>query len=125
MRWYDANGYAPEALTEYVMTLLNSNYEEWRNANPAEPFEKFPFSIKKMSTSGCLLDMDKLTDVSKNTIAAMSAEKVYDSVLAWARQYERDFAVLLERRSGVREAYTPNRTQAERSLARILPYGLT
>lgn len=97
MRWYDANGYAPEALTEYVMTLLNSNYEEWRNANPAEPFEKFPFSIKKMSTSGCLLDMDKLTDVSKNTIAAMSAEKVYDSVLAWARKYDGDFAVLLAR----------------------------
>ena len=96
MRWYDAHGYASEALTEYVMTLLNSNFEEWRAANPTAPFEDFAFTVKKMSTSGCLLDMDKLADVSKNTISRMTAEQVYDKTLAWAKLYDAEFAVLLE-----------------------------
>lgn len=96
MRWYDAHGYASEALTEYVMTLLNSNFEEWRAANPTAPFEDFAFTVKKMSTSGCLLDMDKLADVSKNTISRMTAEQVYDKTLAWAKLYDEEFAVLLE-----------------------------
>lgn len=96
MRWYDAHGYASEALTEYVMTLLNSNFEEWRAANPTSPFEDFAFTVKKMSTSGCLLDMDKLADVSKNTISRMTAEQVYDKTLAWAKLYDAEFAVLLE-----------------------------
>lgn len=96
MRWYDAHGYAPEALTEYVMTLLNSNFEEWRAANPLAPFEDFAFTVKKMSTSGCLLDMDKLADVSKNTISRMTAEQVYDKTLAWAKLFDSEFAALLE-----------------------------
>ena len=96
MRWYDAHGYASEALTEYVMTLLNSNFEEWRAANPTAPFEDFAFTVKKMSTSGCLLDMDKLADVSKNTISRMTSEQVYDKTLAWAKLYDEEFAVLLE-----------------------------
>lgn len=96
MRWYDAHGYASEALTEYVMTLLNSNFEEWRAANPTSPFEDFVFTVKKMSTSGCLLDMDKLADVSKNTISRMTSEQVYDKTLAWAKLYDAEFAVLLE-----------------------------
>lgn len=96
MRWYDAHGYASEALTEYVMTLLNSNFEEWRAANPTAPFEDFVFTVKKMSTSGCLLDMDKFADVSKNTISRMTAEQVYDKTLAWAKLYDAEFAVLLE-----------------------------
>ena len=96
MRWYDAHGYASEALTEYVMTLLNSNFEEWRAANPTAPFEDFAFTVKKMSTSGCLLDMDKLADVSKNTISRMTAEQVYDKTLAWAKLYDAEFAGLIE-----------------------------
>jgi glutamyl-tRNA synthetase len=95
MRWYNEQGYPADCLTEYVMTLLNSNYEEWRTANPNASFEDFKFSIKKMSPSGCLFDLDKLTDVSKNTIARISADEVYDGITAWAHNYDPDFAVHL------------------------------
>lgn len=95
MRWYNENGYSPECLTEYVMTLLNSNYEEWRTANPDKPFYEFKFSIKKMSPSGCLLDNDKLTDVCRNTISRMTAEQVYSGVAAWAALYDPVFAAEL------------------------------
>lgn len=100
MRWYDSNGYSSDALTEYIMTLLNSNYEEWRAANPSASFETFNFSIKKMSPSGCLLDQDKLADVSKNVISRMSAETVYENTLKWAEKYDKEFADIL---SGDRE----------------------
>ncbi len=92
MRFYKEKGYTPTAVAEYVMTLLNSNYEEWRLANPDKDYTEFPFSIKKMSASGCLFDFNKLNDVAKNTVAKMTADEVYDSVLSWAREYDPDFA---------------------------------
>ena len=89
---YTRMGYCAEAVCEYVMTLLNSNYEEWHMQNPDSPYTDFPFSIKKMSVSGCLFDFDKLNDVSKNVISRMTADQVYDQVLAWAREFDTDFA---------------------------------
>ncbi len=88
---YTKMGYSPECVREYVMTLLNSNYEEWHAHTPeASPYD-FPFSIKKMSTSGCLFDFGKLNDVSKNVISRMSAEEVYKQSSEWAREFDGDF----------------------------------
>lgn len=92
---YKASGYPPAAVSEYVMTLLNSNFEDWRRANPGEDIDAFPFSVKKMSSSGCLFDFDKLNDVSKNVISAMSADEVYSGVCGWAKEYDPEFADLL------------------------------
>lgn len=88
---YKKMGYAPECVIEYVMTLLNSNFEEWRMQNPDTPYTEFQFSIKKMSPSGCLFDFVKLNDVSKNVISRMSAQKVYDYVSEWAQEYDKEF----------------------------------
>ncbi len=88
---YTRMGYAPEAVCEYVMTLLNSNYEEWRMQNPEKSYRDFPFNIKKMSISGCLFDFDKLNDVSKNVLSRMSTDEVYEGVSAWAQQFDEEF----------------------------------
>ena len=93
---YTRLGYCPEAVCEYVMTLLNSNYEEWRMQNADKSYKDFPFNIKKMSGSGCLFDFNKLGDVSKNVISKMSAEEVYTKVTAWALQFDAEFGKLLE-----------------------------
>ena len=85
---YTSMGYCPDAVCEYVMTLLNSNYEEWHMQNPDKPYTDFPFNIKKMSVSGCLFDFAKLRDVSKNVISRMSAEKVYDLSSEWAKDFD-------------------------------------
>ncbi len=84
LEFYHAEGYPVKSVLDYLMTLLNSNFEEWRMANPTAPLDDFQFTAKKMSTSGCLFDMDKLIDVSKNTISLMSADEVYDEVSKWA-----------------------------------------
>ncbi len=92
---YTEMGYCPEAVCEYVMTLLNSNYEEWHMQNPDKPYTDFLFNIKKMSVSGCLFDFEKLNDVSKNVISRMSADNVYEKVVNWAEKFDFEFASVL------------------------------
>ena len=89
---YKSMGYAPECVMEYMLTILNSNFEEWRAQNLDKSYKDFPFSIKKMSTSGALFDINKLNDVSKNVVSRMSAETVYSRILEWAGEFDRDFA---------------------------------
>ena len=93
---YTRMGYCSEAVCEYVMTLLNSNYEEWHMQNADKPYTDFPFNIKKMSTSGCLFDFNKLNDVSKNVISRMSAETVTEKVTEWALEFDCEFGKCLK-----------------------------
>ena len=85
------------AVKEYLLTLLNSNFEDWRLANPEAPLDQFAFNTKKMGVSGALFDMEKLDDVSKNVISRMTADEVYTHLTDWARRYDPDFCALLER----------------------------
>ncbi|MBE6646848.1 MAG: glutamate--tRNA ligase [Ruminococcaceae bacterium] len=92
---YTRMGYCPEAVCEYIMTLLNSNYEEWHMQNADKPYTDFPFNIKKMSVSGCLFDFSKINDVSKNVISRMSAEDVTKKVTDWALEFDPEFGAEL------------------------------
>ncbi|MBR3870224.1 MAG: glutamate--tRNA ligase [Clostridia bacterium] len=95
MSFYRSEGYPVDAVYEYVMTTLNSNFEEWRRANKEASARDFKFSHKKMSVSGSLFDQDKLTDVSKNVISAMDADTVYEQVTAWAKDYDKELYDIL------------------------------
>ncbi|MCL2056113.1 MAG: glutamate--tRNA ligase [Oscillospiraceae bacterium] len=97
LTFYDEQGYPVEALREYVMTLLNSNFEEWRLANPDGPLVSFPFSYKKMGVSGALFDLDKLGDISKNVISRLTAGEAFALLSAWAKEFDPQFSGLLER----------------------------
>ena len=94
LTFYHAEGYPAAATREYLMTLLNSNFEEWRIANPTENIEAFKFTTKKMSVSGSLFDLDKLNDVSKNVISRMTAGEAYRLSLAWAKEFDPAFAAV-------------------------------
>ena len=99
MSYYISEGYPTESVVEYVLTLLNSNFEDWRRANPEVSVYDFPFSIKKMSASGSLFDLVKLGDVSKNVVSRMSAEEVYKKLTAWAKDYDSEWYNVLVRNS--------------------------
>jgi len=94
---YKRLGYCAETVVEYIMTLLNSNYEEWHAANPTLPFTDFAFNVKKMSVSGCLFDINKLNDVSKNVLSRMSADEVYERITEWTAEYDKELNALLVR----------------------------
>ena len=96
LTYYKSAGFPVQAVYEYIMTLLNSNYEDWRRANPTSPSTDFKFSAKKLNPAGNLFDYAKLCDVSKNEIAKMDALQVYTLLLEWAKEFDPDFAVKLE-----------------------------
>ena len=96
LTYYKAEGFPVAAVYEYIMTILNSNFEDWRRANPAADPTTFKFSPKKLNPAGSLFDYAKLTDVSKNVIAMMSADEVYSQLLDWAKEFDADFAANLE-----------------------------
>jgi len=92
LTYYKAEGFPVAAVYEYIMTVLNSNFEDWRRANPDAPTDSFQFSPKKLNPAGSLFDYAKLTDVSKNVIAKMDAETVYTLLTEWAEEFDADFA---------------------------------
>ena len=96
LTYYKAEGFPTQAVREYLMTVLNSNYEDWRRANPDAPIESFKFSPKKLNPAGSLFDYAKLVDVSKNVISRMDAASVYEQLLAWAKEFDEPFAQKLE-----------------------------
>ena len=91
LTYYKAEGFPVEAVYEYILTILNSNFEDWRRANPDAPADTFKFSPKKLNPAGSLFDYAKLTDVSKNVISRMDAEKVYTLLTEWAKEFDSDF----------------------------------
>lgn len=97
MHFYAQQGYPADSVLEYLLTIANSDFEDWRRANPDAPRSAFKFNLKKMSVSGALFDLDKLNDVSKNVISRMQAGTVLVLVLNWAKEFDPAFAALLER----------------------------
>ena len=92
LEFYKAEGYSPSVVWEYLMTVLNSNFEEWRIANPGSPMAEFAFTTEKMSNSGALFDLAKLNDIGKDVVCKMTADEVYAAVAAWASEFDTDFA---------------------------------
>jgi glutamyl-tRNA synthetase len=95
--FYDEQGYPTNAVIEYLLNLANSNFEDWRKANPAADNREFKVTLEKLAKSnGALFDFRKLNDISKETVARMGAEEVYEAGLAWAAQYDKALAALME-----------------------------
>ena len=94
--YYTQQGIPVQAVKEYLYNLANSNFEQWRRDNQDKDISEFEFKINKMSASGALFDHVKLLDVSKNVIARMSAEEVYQLGLEWAKKYDNELATLMD-----------------------------
>jgi len=92
LTYYKAEGYPVASVREYLLTLLNSNFEDWRRANPDADMDDFQFSPKKLNPAGSLFDIAKLLDISKNVISRMDAETVYGLLTEWAGEFDADFA---------------------------------
>ncbi|MDD7409108.1 MAG: glutamate--tRNA ligase [Anaerovoracaceae bacterium] len=86
--YYRKDGYHPAAVREYLLMLLNSNFEEWRIANPDTPAEDFHFSVSKMSNSGALFDLDKLNDVCKDVLVKIPASELAVFMTNWAEEFK-------------------------------------
>ena len=97
MSYYSEHGYPIEAVIESLMTIINSNYEEWHTANPNKIYLDFEYSPKKMSASGALYDLDKLINISKNIISKMTKEELCDKAYKWACNYSQELKELIDK----------------------------
>ncbi len=85
--YYRKAGYYPDAVIKYLLTILNSNFEEWSLKNPQKSWREFGFRVDKMGKSGALFDLDKLSDISKNEIALLTPEEVCAFLKGWAEEF--------------------------------------
>ncbi len=99
LEYYHQEGYFPEAIREYLMILLNSDYEEWRRDHPDTPLEDFSFRMEDMSSSGALFDMEKLHDVSKDVLLRIPEDEILTYLLDWADRYAPECAPEMHERS--------------------------
>lgn len=97
MSYYTEKGYPEEAVIEALMTIINSNYEEWHTNNPDKTFGDFTFSPKKMSSSGALFDLEKLNNISRDVISKMTKEELLERSLNWANKFDEELKELIEK----------------------------
>ena len=97
MSYYSNLGYPREAVVESLMTIINSNYEEWHTANPDKSFTEFVYSPEKMSNSGAYYDLEKLNSISKDIISKKKAKELCDETLEWACEYNESLKEMIER----------------------------
>lgn len=97
MSYYEELGYPTLAVIESLMTIINSNYEEWHTSNPDASFLDFKYSPEKMSSSGALYDLAKLDDISKNIISKMTKEELYKASYEWSKKYSESLKNIIEK----------------------------
>ena len=90
--YYMEAGYPLDAVIEYLLTLADGRFEEWRAANPALPHTDFAIELAHMSRSGALFDLAKLDSIARELVGRLSAPAIYQAALAWAEEYAPDFA---------------------------------
>ncbi len=94
--YYRNEGYHPAAVREYLLTILNSNFEEWRIANPDASIEEFEFTTEKMSNSGALFDLNKLNDICKDVLVKIPAKELCSFMKGWAKEFKPEILPLFE-----------------------------
>lgn len=81
-------GYEPKALLVYLMTIANSNYEDFIVQTKDYDLSHFKFSLKKMSLDGALFDNNKLIFYSKEILSKMTKEEIGEKSYSYAKKYD-------------------------------------
>lgn len=110
MSYYAELGIPTEAVHLYLMTIANTNFEQWYDQNKDKSIDDFKFDFKKISSSGALFDLEKLMNISRNYISYLKAEDVYERVINWAKTYDSNLYELLNKH----KEYTINLFSIER-----------
>lgn len=80
-------GYPKDGVIKYLMTIANSNFEEWMMENPKGNMDDFKLSFSKFSLDGALFDMPKLNNISKEVLANFDKKTFTDQAYEWAKEH--------------------------------------
>ena len=95
MSYYREKGIPVKAVELYLMTLANTNFEQWWDANKDKTIDDFKYDFKKTSKSGGLFDVSKLHNISKNYLSRIKATEFYDMLVEYAKEYDKEFYELI------------------------------
>lgn len=95
VEFYYEQGYPVNAIMEYLMNLASSEYEDWKIQNPDKKPNDFTIDFDNLKVSGSLFDFDKLNFFSREYIASMSSDGVYNHCLGWSKNYNQELFDLL------------------------------
>ena len=101
VRFFLRTGYPTTAVIEYLINLLNSDFEMWRKNNPDLHYSEFPFATKKIGVTNPMFDFMKLNDISKTVISKMSTEELFSELIAWASEWNKDALKIFEENKDV------------------------
>ena len=93
--YFIEQGYPTDALLIYLCTIANSNYEEFRLANPESSVDDFKLSFDKFSLDGALFDLEKINNISKDVIFKTPIDSLVNNVEAWASKYDSNLLTLI------------------------------
>ncbi len=110
VRFFLKQGYPTTAIVEYILNLLNSDFETWRKANPNLSYTEFPFSLSKIGVTNPMFDFVKLNDISKTIISKYTADEVYQNALSWAKEWnEKDYQIISENKEALTKVFAIDR----------------
>ncbi len=123
VRYYDEVGYPHIAVIEYLLNIANSTFEGFRRANPNAPYTDFKFELSKLSPSGALFDFTKLESISKEIIAKMRVDEIFENIYNWAKSNDVDLKNLIDENSDyVKSILSIERTGAKNARKDISKY---
>lgn len=93
--YFIEQGYPTDALLIYLCTIANSNYEEFRLANPEASVDDFKLTYDKFSLDGALFDLEKINNISKDVIFKTPLNELVKNVKEWASKYDENLLSLI------------------------------
>ena len=94
--YFIEDGYLPKSLIMYLMTIANSNFEEWILNNKFEGMENFTFSFNKMNNEGALFDMGKLNFFAREILVKYNKDEFTDLAYKYAKEYNPELKKAIE-----------------------------
>lgn len=91
------DGYPVAAILTYLMSIANSNFEEFLINNPEKSYDDFIFSLKKMSLDGALFDIEKLKYFAKEYLAKLDKKSFASLAYTYAKKYDSKLLSLIEK----------------------------
>ena len=89
MDYFSREWYPVEVLKEYLMWIMDSSYEGWKNQNPTKSVTEYEdFNYKKLNKSWALFDIKKLDSYWKKYFSQLSLNQFMILVQEWIKKYE-------------------------------------
>ncbi|MEF2175770.1 MAG: glutamate--tRNA ligase, partial [Candidatus Absconditabacteria bacterium] len=112
LEYYYKDGYPIFSIIDYLYTIIDSFYEDWKKENPGKNFNDYKIDLGRLSISGALLNIDKLKFLANDYLSSLNTLELYNQGLLWTKEYDAElYNLMIEH-----EEYTINALNIERHI---------